>query len=97
MFTLKIDRTGSAEGSASWISDIVTVHLIDTSTRAESKTQWASYVNGDDFSDHTTFLPSDRDVALLCVVWEDGHTRYLVVGRSWLLNSQGETVERITP
>lgn len=98
MFTLKVARTGSAEGSASWISDVKLVHLIDVSTRAEARTKWESYRRDhDNFVDHTLFLSDDRDVALLSVVFDDGHDIYFVVGKAWLLGPDGGTIERITP
>jgi hypothetical protein len=97
MFTLKIARTGSTEGSATWISDVKIVHLIDLSTKAESAARWESYRQHDNSIDHTAFLPDDRDVAILSVVFSDGHDIYFRVGRAWLLGPNGATLERITP
>jgi hypothetical protein len=98
MFTLKIAHTGTAEGSASWVSGVKLVHLIDTSTRGLARSKWESYRRDhDNFVDHTSFLPDERDVALLSVVFDDGHDIYFVVGRAWLLGPDGGTIERIAP
>lgn len=96
MFTLKIARTGSAEGSATWITGVARVHLIEIAPKSADPGQWQSYKEHVS-SDFTSFLEVGRDVALLSIEFVDSRQEYVMCGRSWLLGPNGDSIERITP
>ena len=99
MFTLKVGRTGSDQGSCSWISGIAVVHRIGLATAGEYETKWATYLQTHGTRNFAGWLSPDEDVALLSCETSHGvgPDFYVICGTAWLLGPNGDTLERITP
>lgn len=105
MMTLKLTphscRAHDPGTTASWIGGVTEVHRISQAYRSEHLTKWEIYFRGGGIRNLAESVP-DHEISgdplyTLLSVKTDHEDFYVSAQTAWLLNGNGDTIERIAP